>query len=684
MKKLITLAFIGLISLTANSAFAKYCQKHKNIGGVIQSIGKCSECGKMTTSGAFKLCPKCSEKLNKCMVCMAPIGKAKKSVKLAKDGTTIMGNSANAKLQSLCPEKAGLPAVIKDEAVFNKLWKSWKPKGKKPVIDFTKQFVIVATASNGNSAHITTKLEKGNLKVFVAVTEMFGPGFGYTFLIKNRKGISHVNGKALATATKVEYAKAGSRWVGVKNPVPNNVVSPKLSFKGGGIIVSQDELARVWKFWKGSDEKAPKVDFSKNFVIFTTAFGGNIPRVRTKLTNGNMRVLVMTTRMARPGFGYGFLVVKREGVKTVENVKLPAASSQTGMKELKPKNIGIKSNGKTITLYTGQKLIITLAGNMTTGYGWFDATSKKDSKGIVRDGLVEYARPDSPMMGAGGKFIAKFIAKKTGTYKVVLHYKRPWEKKAKPARTYEVTVKIKKNPGLKAPAAVETKEKAIYMIGFIKDDNNKLKDDTFRTKVETDLQAIAKKTGCSIKVKKHLKAINISILVLSGKKAAVKKAVKTLEKLLYVKYVEKDQEVRIMPARPRLPKGGCKIMPFPPKRKAPAKKQPRRLLGAGAPRPQLLGKKAPAIANAPMRAVYSLEFVKGKLYNDKKFAAKVQSDIKRIRKASGSRLRIMKNQPDGKTAIRVEMIGSRKSLEAGLAALKKLKYVKAFVKIPPK
>ena len=46
------------------------CVKH-SFGGLCYTcdIGKCKDCGEMTSCGGFKLCQKCSEKLNRCYVC---------------------------------------------------------------------------------------------------------------------------------------------------------------------------------------------------------------------------------------------------------------------------------------------------------------------------------------------------------------------------------------------------------------------------------------------------------------------------------------------------------------------------------------------------------------------------------------------------------------------------------------
>lgn len=58
--------------LLASSALAGLCPKCKG-KQYIQNIGKCVECGGPTSSGAFKLCRKCSEKLGQCEHCRAAL-----------------------------------------------------------------------------------------------------------------------------------------------------------------------------------------------------------------------------------------------------------------------------------------------------------------------------------------------------------------------------------------------------------------------------------------------------------------------------------------------------------------------------------------------------------------------------------------------------------------------------------
>jgi inhibitor of cysteine peptidase len=66
---------VALAWLAAAPAAAELCPKCKGMM-YIQNIGKCKACGGPTSSGAFKLCKKCSAKLGQCEHCRAPLKKA--------------------------------------------------------------------------------------------------------------------------------------------------------------------------------------------------------------------------------------------------------------------------------------------------------------------------------------------------------------------------------------------------------------------------------------------------------------------------------------------------------------------------------------------------------------------------------------------------------------------------------
>lgn len=104
------------------------------------------------------------------------------------------GKIADASLEKLAP-KSGF---ITDAKTFAKLWKSWRPGEALPEVDFSKDMVIIGTASGPNLVMFQPKLqEDGDLKYVVASTRMAGPGFGYRLVKMSREGIKTVNGKPI-------------------------------------------------------------------------------------------------------------------------------------------------------------------------------------------------------------------------------------------------------------------------------------------------------------------------------------------------------------------------------------------------------------------------------------------------------------------------------------------------------
>jgi inhibitor of cysteine peptidase len=103
--------------------------------------------------------------------------------------------------------------------------------------------------------------------------------------------------------------------------------------------------------------------------------------------------------------------------------------------------VGQGYNGRTVKLKIGQKLVIKLHGNPSTGHQWL--VSKVSGNGIKQVGSVRYVPDPTPpgTVGAGGVYIATFRAVGTGTAKVALKYARPWETNVKPDRTFALNVK---------------------------------------------------------------------------------------------------------------------------------------------------------------------------------------------------------------------------------------------------
>jgi inhibitor of cysteine peptidase len=94
-------------------------------------------------------------------------------------------------------------------------------------------------------------------------------------------------------------------------------------------------------------------------------------------------------------------------------------------------------------LKVGQTLVITLASNPSTGYGW-TVSGAPDSAVLTQDGDITYTatNPDVVMPGSGGSETVRFTATAAGTTTVVLDYRRPWETDVPPVETVTIDVTV--------------------------------------------------------------------------------------------------------------------------------------------------------------------------------------------------------------------------------------------------
>ncbi len=100
---------------------------------------------------------------------------------------------------------------------------------------------------------------------------------------------------------------------------------------------------------------------------------------------------------------------------------------------------------RTIELFVGQKLELTIAGNPTTGYQWSVASMPE---GVTQVGEAVYVQDPAdspggrPLVGVGGRFILTFVGSKVTEGSIKLGYTRPWEKDTPPIQTADVKVRV--------------------------------------------------------------------------------------------------------------------------------------------------------------------------------------------------------------------------------------------------
>ncbi len=92
-----------------------------------------------------------------------------------------------------------------------------------------------------------------------------------------------------------------------------------------------------------------------------------------------------------------------------------------------------------LTLRVGDRLLVELAGNATTGYAWTN-TVEVEHAPLREMQDVEY-RPASSLIGAPGVFIFRYVAVDIGPQMLRFAYQRPWES-ADPLKVMLFTVDV--------------------------------------------------------------------------------------------------------------------------------------------------------------------------------------------------------------------------------------------------
>jgi inhibitor of cysteine peptidase len=96
--------------------------------------------------------------------------------------------------------------------------------------------------------------------------------------------------------------------------------------------------------------------------------------------------------------------------------------------------------GKTVPAKVGDRLVVTLEGNPSTGYTWI---AQDLPPFLAQQGDAVFSKgSNSGAVGAPGTLALTFKATTTGSGDLVLDYKRPWETTATPAQTFSATVHV--------------------------------------------------------------------------------------------------------------------------------------------------------------------------------------------------------------------------------------------------
>ena len=120
---------------------------------------------------------------------------------------------------------------------------------------------------------------------------------------------------------------------------------------------------------------------------------------------------------------------------------LSCAAPGTSGQAAQPPEITVDQGaaGSTVSLRQGQRLAVFLPGNPTTGFLW--ELEPGTEPVLVLQGEPHFA-PAGTALGSGGVYRFTFQAVRPGSVPVRIIYRRPFEKNAAPARSFEVTVVV--------------------------------------------------------------------------------------------------------------------------------------------------------------------------------------------------------------------------------------------------
>jgi inhibitor of cysteine peptidase len=88
--------------------------------------------------------------------------------------------------------------------------------------------------------------------------------------------------------------------------------------------------------------------------------------------------------------------------------------------------VGLLSFQSRMKVRQGEIFKVVLKANHSTGYSW--QWENKTNESIIDSVYMDYVLSDKPLTGAGGNEIWEFRAKRRGDQKLIMEYKRPWEK----------------------------------------------------------------------------------------------------------------------------------------------------------------------------------------------------------------------------------------------------------------
>jgi predicted secreted protein len=141
--------------------------------------------------------------------------------------------------------------------------------------------------------------------------------------------------------------------------------------------------------------------------------------------------------MAKSTIALGFMLVILLALGCAPAVKADVPVTVTCDQFAKQANIV-----QDISVKMGNKVVVTLCSNPTTGFQWIEKAQIGDPKVLEQKGYKFVEPASTGMVGASGNSVWTFEAKGLGTSTVYLEYSRNWQGGEKAVQTFKLNVKV--------------------------------------------------------------------------------------------------------------------------------------------------------------------------------------------------------------------------------------------------
>lgn len=131
----------------------------------------------------------------------------------------------------------------------------------------------------------------------------------------------------------------------------------------------------------------------------------------------------------------------------------PLAAQLAARQSAKTVDIGELGRQVRVLLDVGDTLRVVLPSNPSTGYSWQIA---KNNGAFLQASAARTLPATEPKPGAPGTQSFTFTAAAPGKDRLLLNYRRPWEKNVRPARSYAVDITIDRSAATHSDAPVVT------------------------------------------------------------------------------------------------------------------------------------------------------------------------------------------------------------------------------------